>query len=373
MRPLPLVLALLAAWTPPRIAAACSWNPCLDLGRWDSVELHSVAPLPRDGAFIFRPQGSWRSCLADVAGNLEVLVTRAGEPVPGELVQYIGLDDTLVWRPAELLAASATYELRITLDNAAIAETTEDSLSGKCGPDQLIAEFSLVAGPDLTEVPDLAAPALAAIPVVLDTDLRAVACCPDVTPEWSNGGCEAEVYWFPEARCTLLHGLTGLHYTVTPPALPDATARQYAWQMTVDGELVARDLDPTFIDAFHATAACARFEALHLGTGKIVASLESCPTPELAAALGPHSVADELPCDDPVLCAANDYTWEGPCTPYDPQNPPTPPRVDPRHCPRHRLPRRYRRPRPRRPSRRHPNHRPRRPRHRYRNHNRRRD
>lgn len=317
-----LTAGLLAV--PPRHARACSYSPCVyGSERIETIELITVSPVPRDGAFVFDTDKS--TCLGELAPHLSISVTHAGVAVPGEVVRLNGLLSLLIWRPAALLVADATYDVEITVDNDALGPAVIE-LDTMCGPSRLLAAFELTTDDSLAATPPLPAPILGASSHILDTSLLGVACCPDVTPWFDDGGCFAEVLWdFDDPDgCGFVVGYTGLSIVGEAP-LPPSLASQFVDQIVVDGDLVERQLSDGPIAAFRRTASCARLERIHLGTGEVVTSDEVCPTPELAAELGPRPLDPMLRCDDGRMCATDDYTWDhSTCVPFDPDAEPGP-------------------------------------------------
>lgn len=306
----------------PRAAQACSWNPCyFDSPRVEQIELLTASPVPRDGAFTFTTQQyESPTCLDELAPHLSVRVTRGGAVIPGDIVQLAGLPAHFIWRPTTLLTAGAIYKLHIRVDNDALAP--DDAYFGEtCGPSSMVANFQLSVGDTLTERPVPAPPTLVPSPRVWDTSLRGVICCPGVVPEYFDGGCYPEVLWDFEdpSGCGFPYGFTGVEIEAEPPELPLPHARQFVDQLIVDGEPVHRVLSDGPIAAFRATAGCTRLERIHLGTGEVIASDETCPDQELLAQLGPRNLGPPLRCDDAEVCASDETSWDGTCHPFDPE------------------------------------------------------
>lgn len=311
----------------PRPARACSYSPCwFGSPRVEEIELHTVSPVPRDGAFVFSTgQEASPTCLEQLAPHLAVTVTQADTAVSGELMQLAGLPTHFIWRPTALLTAGATYELQISIDNDALGPAMVE-LDMVCGPSPLLATFELTAGDMLATTPVPPPPVLAAGSRTWNTSMRGVSCCPGVVPEYFDGGCQPEILWDPDDPngCGFVQGFTGMLVTGDPPPLPVPVARQFVDQLVVDGEPVRRALADGKIAAFRETAGCARLERIHLGTGEVVASSETCPSPELAMQLGPHTLDPMLRCDDGRTCAGDDTYWTDLCLPVDPGSLPEP-------------------------------------------------
>lgn len=308
-----------------REARACSFSPCLyESPRVEAIALHTASPVPRDGAFVFlTDQEESPTCLDELAPNLTIAVSRGGEPVPGEVVQLAALPTALIWRPAALLDAGATYQVRVTVENDGLGPE-EDGFGGVCGPSQLLAPFTLTVGDGLAGAPEVVAPAFVAASTSLFTSLIGVACCPGVIPWYEDGGCEPEIYWdFDDPNgCGFVSGFTELQIGALPTPLALPIGHQFVHQLVVDGEVVARTLGSGPVYASRRTAACARLERIHLGTGEVASSAEVCPSAELAATLGPVALDPMLRCDDGQRCATDDYTWGAECVDHDPDAPP---------------------------------------------------
>lgn len=318
-----MVAACILAW--PQAAEACSYDPCYYSKRWNGVVLRTTSPVPRDGAFTFLSGAGSPSCLEDLAPNVSIRVTLAGVPVPGALVQLAGLDQLLIWRPDELLAPDAKYELEVAVDNEGLP--VDESFEGPCAPSLVVDRFTLTTSSELSEVPPLAPPTASIETYTVDQDFRGVACCPGVVPQYGDpGGCYVSVFWEYSGApndCAYLYERTSLRYAAAAHAVAPAVGDQFVYQLVIDGEVVARSLAAPGLDVLHDTTACAHVEALHLGTGALVASSERCPSAEQAAIIGPHplDLAGAFGCAEPQVCGEDDG-WGEACVPLDPQNPP---------------------------------------------------
>lgn len=320
-----LAAATLALAVVPRPVSACSWDPCYyDSSRIETIELRTASPVPLDGAFVIDTnEEESPTCLSELAQHLSIAVTRDGVPVPGAVVQLRGLLEYLVWRPDALLAPNTAYVVQVVVDNDALGPDGGWTSGEPCGDAQELASFDLVTGETLASAPLPATPTLAASDLVWRESLHGVACCPGPAPLFSDGGCYPEVYWDGD-HCGFVHGFTGLAIQAEVPALPAAMDGQFVHQLTFDGEPIARTLDGGPLGALRRTAACVRLERIQLGTGELVASAESCPSPDLAASLGPVALDPMLTCDDPLMCAVDYEQWSTSCTPHDPDTLPAP-------------------------------------------------
>ncbi|MBK7830748.1 hypothetical protein [Nannocystis sp.] len=326
MRTVALTLAALTILA-PRAAKPCSYDPCYyGSPRIGGIEAHSESPVPRDGAFVFvTDQEDSPTCLADLTPNLSIAVEHADEAVPGELVQLAGLPHVLIWRPQAQLVAGGTYAVEFVVDNDGLGPSEVDFST--CEPAQLVASFMFTVDDALAAAPMPPAPALTTESISLDTSLLGYACCPEVIPFYDDGSCFPEVYWDIDQPngCGVVHGYTRLSIFADLPPLAETSGGQFAHQLIVDGELASVEFLGAFIGTSRRTATCARVERIHLGTGEIVASAETCPSPEVVAQLGPVALDPMLPCDDAQLCATDAYTWSDECAAYDPDLPPAPP------------------------------------------------
>ena len=325
MRTLAVLLAALTTWIASPDARACSWNPCyFGSQRIASITLLTDGPVPTDGALVFATdQEISPICLAELIPKLSLAVTRDGLPVPGALVQLDGLLDFLIWRPGESLDPGTTYEIAITFDNSSFMVSQPNELDTSdeiCGPELLLAAFSLTTGDGPAAPQPPPAPSLTATSLILDDTLLGLACCPDISPEYEGGACYPDVSWDSEDPngCGFIHGYTGLDVHAELPAPSPALTGQFAHQIVIDGTPVARTLTDVSLDALRRTTACARVERIQLGTGEVVTSAETCPTPEVAAKLGPVALDPQLRCTDGQTCAENQYTWTNHCTLHDP-------------------------------------------------------
>ncbi len=129
MRSSILTAALLAVFTPTRDAEACS-PPLVYWGIGSTIPADGTTDVPIDAGITVRGQpwgDTWG--IEPLAGYIEVLVTRDGEPVPGTLVH--SAFETTHWRPDTDLEPNARHEVHVVIDNYSYYEELSEDIEGE--------------------------------------------------------------------------------------------------------------------------------------------------------------------------------------------------------------------------------------------------
>lgn len=299
----------------PAVADACSTSDCY---RWTWLETTRVS-YPRDAAITLSGSPIRQVCSEDLRRFASVVVRRGDEVVPGSFELPVGLIRGLVWYPDEPLAPDV-YAMTVEVDNAALDVLlgVPEHPFGQCQPDAFIQdlEFTVVDEPS-PSAPVVPPPRFEIESRWHDTSFKSLACCAGSEPfEAIGGDCERTLYGFD---CTYLYDYDYL--TVSSATFPSTDEYDGLWlyQLVVDGEVVARGTTPLAVR--HNERACAHLEAIHFGTGEVVASEAVCPPAELAVGPTTHAPQDEPTCA--LLACGTDDRWEPEnCQAYDGVNPP---------------------------------------------------
>lgn len=320
---------VVAGWASTASAEACGDVLCPGDPRWSSVELRTASPVPPDGAFVLEARRGRPVCLAEVDPHLTVTVRREGIGVLGEVAQMEGLPDVFIWRPTEMLADGATYEILVEVDNAGMSPDDADET---CGPDRLRAQFFVDVGGDAGQVPTLMAPHVYPAEWFVE-DFRAMACCPGSEPAVDS--CSGAPMWYSKA-CWSVYAYTWLYFYSGFTGGTDGVRTQFAAQVVIDDEVVGRavigDSNDYDLVVFQQAPTCARTELVHVRTGEVVSTSEvTCPQADLVAMMGARviDVTKALDCGEAVMCGKADG-WGDACVPFDASMPPAlPPLTSP--------------------------------------------
>jgi len=112
MRSSILTATLLAVFTPTRDAEACS-PPLVYWGIGSTIPADGTTDVPIDAGITVRGQTWGGVGASEPLADIEVLVTRDGEPVPGTLVH--SAYDTTHWRANADLEANARHEVHVVI------------------------------------------------------------------------------------------------------------------------------------------------------------------------------------------------------------------------------------------------------------------
>lgn len=314
---LSLALASLVAIV-PNAAEACSPDPCWFDYKWlDSIAPVNHAEVPADGVLVLQGVLGGIASL-DLAAQLGITVTRDGQPVAGALANA-ELPGVVVWRPDGPLIAGATYQVSGAFNNSA------DPVELGCAEQVLALEFEFTA---VDAAEPLAAPqvaAEAAIKLDPSQSLGDLVCCDGAIPytydcapgpEWGQGACA------PNKGV----GFLQVQVDATSPLAP-ATAGLLATVVRIDGEEVARGLQPSFSIRLDSPA-CIVVEQVSLASGETIAAAEQCVGQEFTDQLGLQILdpvaALEGQCSGPLYtCELLDGAWdENDCHDLEDEPPP---------------------------------------------------
>lgn len=283
--------------------------------------------IPIDGVLVLQAVTNSTWDPAATVAKVEVNVTLDGEPVPGAL-EWPGVYQTLVWRPAASLTPGATYDFTASIKNPVLP-------AGCVEPEIPVAfAFTAADGPAVALTPSTLSGAvtLSEIPRV---DLESLACCPGVSPTLNPGMCGGSFLDFDDAQCTPIVADGSLYADLTgSPAAAGPTAAQVHYGLTIDGSMtVSAEPAPHFTFGFPKPF-CASVTATSFIDGTTVVGPMACFGTEFAAKLGEHTIdpPDSFTCSL-RQCEPTAEGWDlDACTPLDPDHPNEPADDDTKGC-----------------------------------------
>lgn len=300
LRLLAPALALIALAAPPRDADACSPDICYDVGRWGDIAAGNPQAVPTDGVFVLDGARFYVDTDAEETfPAISVEVSLDGMPVEGAL-EGVGLGETMIWRPAAPLVAGGAYVVKVSVDNAAIAE----GLDGECGPDLLQVElnFNVGDGP----APALAAPAYQSsesYSLVDEITLEGLVCCGGAYPMAEDTCGWEDIYW-STGECAPLEKRGRVAVSWSGGEIDPAYAGMVAYRLKVDGQSAGYRYGAP-LGHSDQKPFCANVEVQSLADGSVAAGPEVCLGADPPHPLGLHGV-DPLP--ELGACADAAYT-----------------------------------------------------------------
>lgn len=309
-----MLLALSLGALLPDEASACTPDPCANTTAFVGLQRVGAdvgeVDVPIDGVLVMQAQSFGEMTQDALLAGLTLSVSRDGAPVAGavEAVYRQGLPGILLWRPAELLVPSVTYEVTGSFANP-------DGVPGECAAKQVEIGFDFTTAPG--RALPLAAPQIwttasySESPIV---DLDSLICCDGAIPSkqelcgipqgisWSAGECVSAT---SRARLAVSLGVASI--------LDNATAGQWGRALYQDGEEIQATLGQSFSRQLSA-AACFTIEQFSLASGEVLVSEERCLGDDLTLPLGdlrnnPSELLADLCADTPYICEVGEAGW----------------------------------------------------------------